>query len=211
MDIAQLERPTDEGIYARELAHRTANILQHAIAALHLASRGDTRHTWQAIERISGAADLQRILAGEDGDGTEIGEHIADVCRAVRRMNATDAPIDVVVRSERMLLDGRSARRMGMIVAELVGNAIRHGVRDRGGTVTVTLRRTRFGGRLAVEDDGAGGGWVRNGGQGHGIVNALAGSLGGHVRRSRTRSGLSRVEVTTPPLLRAAPSVGPEA
>lgn len=196
VDRTEEGRHIDEVLYARESAHRTANVLQEAVAALHLASRGDVRHASRAIERISGAADLQRILAKEGGFAA-IGSHISEVCDAVRRMNAVDVPIDVVVRADPMPLDGRTVRRLGMIIAELVGNAIRHGVRDGGGTVTVVLRDTGTCGGLVVEDTGAGGGWVREGGLGHGIVDALAASLGGSVRRSRTKGGLSRVEVRT--------------
>ncbi|MGH7026680.1 ATP-binding protein, partial [Brevundimonas sp.] len=45
---------------------------------------------------------------------------------------------------------------LGLIAAELVGNAYEHGLGDHGGTVHVLLEPTADGCRLAVSDDGVG-------------------------------------------------------
>lgn len=188
-------RRSADGIYDRELTHRTANLLQQAIAALHLASRGDRSHAAAAIERITGAAELQRLLGSTGSEQAELTAYLAAICSALTKMHGAENAIELRLDSSRVGAGEKFTRCVGMIVAELVGNAIRHAFQARGGRITVTMRDDGDHGALIVEDNGVGGGWTRAGGQGHGIIDALARDLSGTVQRSRTPEGLSRVEI----------------
>ena len=204
LDLMKTGNHCDAVLYAQELSHRTANLLQQAISALHLAGRGDTRHMNLAIDRLTGAGDLQRML-GDTGSGcVDLTGTLLAVCQAVGRMTGTDDAVSLVVEGDPLLVHGQAARRMSMIVAELVGNSIRHGLRQGPGSIVVAMRDDGVHTTIVVEDDGVVGGWSRPGGQGRGIVDALAAGIGGHVRRDATAGGSSRVEVTVPSIAAAA-------
>ena len=86
------------------------------------------------------------------------------------------------------------AASLATITAELVGNALEHGLQDRAGRVEVDLTRTPSGYRLVVEDDGVG--LPVGGGDGFGLslVRMLVGQLGGRIVFDSAPGGL-RVEV----------------
>ncbi len=188
----------NEAIYVRELSHRTANVLQAAIAAVHLGRRGGTRFLDEAMERLNGAAELHVILARKDDVAIDLGERVADVCLATRKVEGASEGVDFVFDLEEVLVAGEDARRIGMIVSELVGNSIRHAFPEGRGWIMIALKDDGFTSGIVVEDNGVCEGWSRPDGQGCGIVDALAKGIGGDVRRMRTPGGSSRVEVVLP-------------
>lgn len=197
MSVQDRQKQADSSIYARELCHRTSNLLQQALAALHFAARGRAQLLPAAIDRLSGAADLQQLLAPSDNAMIDLCEHLRVVCAAVCKMTGAQDTVKFVLDGSPLHVAGSVARVIAMAVSEVVGNAIRHGIANRiGGSVILTVRDEGERTTISVDDDGpGGGGWSRPGGQGCGIVDALIGELGGEVRRERLKTGLTRVRM----------------
>ncbi len=192
-----------DAVYAREVAHRAANALQQAVAAIHLSRRGAIDLD-DAMSRITATIALNRALDSNTSGLIEAGGAIGAVAQAVTVAAGVGEDVNVIIDAKPLLADARTVRPVLMMVAELVGNTVRHAFPEGHGTVHVTLDDTDGTTRLVVEDDGACRGWHRTGGQGCGIVDALARSLGGRVLRSLTPGGSSRVEAVMPSIAAAA-------
>lgn len=196
------------GVYERELSHRFANGLQQAIAAVHLVRRHGDGHIDDAMGRLAGIAELNGLLAapGTD-DPVDLVDAVDDVASAVARsVGATG--VTIMLHGEPLLTTARRARPLLMAVAEIVGNAIRHGLGRGGGSVAIDVFDDGVETDVLIEDDGRCRGWTRPGGQGHGIVDALAASLGGKVTRKVTRMGSANVGLTVPSVAAALPFAG---
>lgn len=189
-----------EALYLREVVHRTGNVLQMAIAAVHLVKRGQPRHLEEAMTRLEGAAALHGLLVQRGEGFVELGKQVELTCDAAGRAAGASDEIELVLDADTLICDAEDARRMSMIVAELVGNCVRHAFPDGQGSILIELRDDgRYTG-IMVEDDGACGGWVRPGGQGCAIVDELAAVMRGRVRRQKTPGGSSRIEIVMPSL-----------
>lgn len=192
-----------ETLYARELAHRSANMLQLAIAAVHLVRRAGPAHLDAAMTQLTGIADLNRLLA-RSCVILDLPSALRELGDAVQRSHDAIDVVVIAVHAEPLLVDAERARPLLMAVAELVGNSIRHGLKDGRGAVRVTVRDGGTWTEVTVEDTGMCGGWSRAGGQGRGIVDALLYRIDGTVERSITAAGSSRVTIFVPNLSAAA-------
>lgn len=199
------ECPCIEAVYAKELSHRAANALQQAIAAVHLSRRGGVDLD-EVMERLQATAALHHVLGQTSGGLVNAADQINDVCAASVAAAGAGDDVTVAVDLDAVLADMAVMRPVLMIVAELVANAVRHAFPENTGTVHLEMRHSGMTTFLVVEDDGVCGGWHRPGGQGGGIVDALARSAGGRVVRSLTPGGSSRVELVLPSLAAAAAS-----
>lgn len=184
-------------LYAKELSHRSANALQQAIAAVHLSRRGGA-HLEEAEERLRATAALHGFLDDARHQLVDAADQVSDVCAAVVIAAGAGETVDVLADLDPVMADKAALRPLLMIVAELVGNSVRHAFREGGGIIQVTMRHQGMVTELVIEDDGVCAGWHRHGGQGGGIVNALVRTMGGKVGRSVTPRGSGRVEISVP-------------
>jgi two-component sensor histidine kinase len=98
------------------------------------------------------------------------------------------------------IVDGDTARRVMMIAAELVQNAICHALENRRGTLGIVLRHDDREVRLAVIDDGPGiraGAETRGSGMGRHIVAELVRRGGGELKCESGPRGTS-IRVSMP-------------
>jgi two-component sensor histidine kinase len=188
---------TGEDILLRELSHRTANSLQVAVAALHLGRRGRNDLFEEALDRIGGAAELHGLL-GQAPASLDQMQALVAICHATRRAAGASASVRLDFDLQPVDIPIASTRPVGMILSELVSNSIRHAFQNGTGRIAVSVGASGGGVEIAVEDDGSCAGWSRPDGQGHGIVDGLAHSVGGHVVRMRTAKGSARVVLTLP-------------
>jgi len=189
-----------QALYVRELAHRTANVLQRAIAAVHMSRRGNPDHLDDAMDCLSGAAELHSILSEQGVGPVDLGDRVKLVAIMTGQACGATAAIQLVFDADTLVVSSEAARRVAMIVSELVGNSIKHAFPGEVGSILVVIRDDGRHTGVMVEDEGVGEGWSRPGGQGHGIVDGLARSLGGEARRRRLPSGGARVEILMPSL-----------
>jgi len=169
----------------REMRHRIANSLQIIASILLLKARSveseETRtHLRDVHKRLILVAAVQRQLcAAGMQDEVEIGPYMAQLCTGLAQsMTDGDGRVLILSSSSSGKIKADDAISFGLIVTELVLNALKHGFPDgRRGTIAVSFDTHGAGWRLAVSDDGIG--YARDAatvhtGLGRDIVQALA-------------------------------------
>ena len=163
----------EQRLLTREADHRVANSLQliHCTLSLHAAAASEdaAREAIRAAARsVAAAADAHRHLhtTRADGSATETSPDAAVYLQAlVRNLSPADSGDEIApTRKVTLRVKSGGARavaagllpRLGLVTAELVNNALKHGT----GSVLVELRpgtkREGGGAIVAVWDEGAG-------------------------------------------------------
>lgn len=177
----------EEGLLLRELSHRTLNEYAVAIAALRVAASGRVDPTAgvamldEAARRLEASAELHRLLARPACGMADAGGWVRDACTALCASRAGPGGPAVRFDIGEVAMDGGSARRLAMVAAELVTNALKHA---GGADLSVSLRRIAGGVSLRVADGGPGirpGAASSGGGLGSGIVAELVRAAGGRI------------------------------
>jgi two-component sensor histidine kinase len=160
-DHGTLRDPTEDALLLRELCHRTSGEVAAALAALRLVAGYEPpgpRHylVEQAIWRLQGFGELNRLLGRAVRRRLDVAPCLSDVCVAsgTGRSAAGASRIDLDLGCAWM--EGSAARRLLLVAAELVANAIRQALQDRAGRLRVVLRADAGLVTLVVEDDGPG-------------------------------------------------------
>jgi two-component sensor histidine kinase len=99
----------------------------------------------------------EALARGRGAGSIDLGSYLGEVTEGLREL-ARDRSITVEVRAEPVTVAAGRAASLGLLVNELVTNALKHGFPgDRAGRVTVEVRRLE-GDRaeVAVTDDGVG-------------------------------------------------------
>lgn len=194
------ERTKD--LLLRELGHRTMNNMAMVISVLSLQARAksdpETRYALEkAVARVRAIASAHEHFNPLVHNGRvemrpyleKLCGHLGDALRDVR-------PVAVQVEAQDVLLPTQQAIALGLIVNELVTNALKHAFPgDRSGTVRVALKDTSPL-ALIVEDNGVGLTADRREGLGSRLTRLLAEQLGATVSWENTNPGAQvRVEV----------------
>jgi chemotaxis protein methyltransferase CheR len=194
-----LEREKDEllrqkDVLLAELAHRVANSLQIIASIILMKARAvnseETRlHLQDAHKRVMSVAAVQQQLhAFGAGGAIEMVPYLSTLCETLAASMISDArPISLTVVGEGSNASSREAESLGLIVTELVMNALKHAFPSErgGGRITVAYEVAGTNWKLSVADNGVG---RPNGvfaqaktGLGTGIVKALAQQLNAKV------------------------------
>ncbi len=149
----------------QEMQHRVANSLQIIASILLIKARTvrseETRlHLEDAHQRvISVAAVQQQLQASEPGATIELGPYLSRLCETLAASMIGDRrPISLKVHAQSGTASSSQAVSIGLIVTELVINALKHAFpNDRsGGSVSVAYDVAEPNWRLSVTDDGIG-------------------------------------------------------
>jgi two-component sensor histidine kinase len=146
----------------REVHHRVKNNLQTIASLLRIQARRTSsaeasRALAEAVERVSSMAVVHEMLAASTEESVDLGIAIRTVVDMVRQSQAGgDAGVSVDVSGETGVVPAEVATSLALVTAELVHNAIEHGIADASGTVTITMRRLPGEVHLVVRDDGKG-------------------------------------------------------
>ncbi|KNX37705.1 sensor histidine kinase [Luteipulveratus halotolerans] len=226
-DVSELRRRERELLTKdatiREIHHRVKNNLQTVAAVLRLQSRrlddpGAKAALDDAVRRVATIALVHETLSAHLDDSVDFDVIAArGLQAAIEVANRTAVRVRGVTEGSFGVLASEDATVLAMVLAELVQNAVEHGLADRDGTVTVAARRfTDEGGdRLAVtvSDDGRGlpeGFEPGRRGLGTQIVLSLVQDLRGTIRWEPRPEGGSRVTfdaVLRPPADRDDPGM----
>jgi two-component sensor histidine kinase/PAS domain-containing protein len=173
----------------READHRIKNSLQLVVSLLRL--QRNRLKDEDAVEALSGAiarvdavADAHLALQqSSDLRTVELQAMLDGLCR---RLSALNPAVQVrVAAGEPLLLEADKAIPLGLILSEVLTNALRHAFApgEAGGVTVAAARCTEGVLRVSVADGGAGlpAGPVRRG-LGSTIVRSLAAQIGGEVR-----------------------------
>jgi two-component sensor histidine kinase len=191
-------------ILLRELQHRVANSLQIIASVLMQSARRvqseETRsHLHDAHNRVMSIATLQSQLAIKSSDDVELRKYMRDLCASIGA-SMIDDPDRISIGSsiEDVAASANVAVSMGLIVTELVINALKHAFPGRlqKGRIEVDYSRSEGAWTLSVDDDGSGMGAEADAkpGLGTGIVEALARQLDAKVQTDSSDRG-TRVSI----------------
>jgi two-component sensor histidine kinase len=176
-----------------EIYHRVANSLQIIASIISMKSRkvvsDEARGALEdAHGRIMSIAVVQKHLhASAVGGSVALIPYLTGLCEAISRsMISDDQPISIEVRGRDGNVSRHKAESLGLLVAELVINSLKHAFGDTrtGGSIVVTYEAVETEWALSVSDNGSGKQThVSNhqDGLGTGIIAALASQLNAQV------------------------------
>jgi two-component sensor histidine kinase len=150
-------------ILLQEVRHRVANSLQIIASVLLQNARktqsDETRgHLKDAHHRVMSVAALERQLVGS-GDGTvELGVYFRNLCDSIAASMIGDSDqLSLAVTGTGGIVNARVSVSLGLIVTELVINALKHAFPgSRSGKITVDFEFRGPNWSLTVTDDGVG-------------------------------------------------------
>ena len=215
----RLERLTvQQALLLREVNHRVANSLQLISSLIGLQARrvrdAEARDSLdRAAERVEAVALVhRRLYTSNDVEFVDMDQYLAGLIDEFRRaVESEDGPRQIELSVEPVRIETDKAVSIGLIVNELVTNAIKYAY-PRGVTGSVRVSLTRGAGapahaspkrpgvaggngrvKLVVEDDGIGypaaGAPAKGSGVGAMIVTAMAETLRATVTLDRSWSG----------------------
>jgi two-component sensor histidine kinase len=202
--VRQAERKMDalvraQDVLLKEMDHRVANSLQIIASVLMQRVRGaqseEARsHLRDAHNRVMSIATLQRQLALTATGDVVLRTYFTELCASIgASMIADPTLVSLTVDVDDSVTTADRSVSLGLIVTELVINALKHAFPEPGakGSVKVSFLTTGEGWSLSVADDGVGlpNDHQAKSGLGTGIVNALAGQLSATVKTTATVPG----------------------
>ena len=187
------------GMLLQELTHRVKNSLQLIAAMVMIEARSHKSGEGKAaLERVSHRITAlghlySRLSKADTVEAVDAATYLDELCRDLVESihKEGDTPIVLKTEIESELLPTDRAIPIGLIVNELVTNAIKYAFPGEAkGTVMVTLKRARGELRLTVADDGQGLLPRRaDSGLGGRLVDGFAQQLGGQVERKSDSQG----------------------
>jgi two-component system, sensor histidine kinase PdtaS len=192
----QLFRQTE--LLIKEFQHRVANSLQIIASILDLRARAAQseearQHLAEARWRVMSIATVQQQLQGLH-ESVEIKPYLSQLCGVLAGLmiDAPPAPV-LLIEAAPGALHRREAFNIGMIVVELVLNALKHAFPDgRSGQIHVKYDARGRSWQVAVSDNGVGFTVNRQGHRmGMRIIEALARQIGARVKLDSGPRGTS--------------------
>jgi two-component sensor histidine kinase len=174
----------EKAVLLQEVQHRVANSLQ-IIASLLMQSARKVQsdeargHLHEAHHRVMSIAAVQRHLAMSSAGDVSLRHYFAQLCESLGASMIHDPNrLSIAVTVDDSVVSANSSVSLGLIITELVINALKHAFPDqRQGKITIDYRSDGPDWTLSVRDDGVGmptGAETAKPGLGTGIVEALA-------------------------------------
>lgn len=203
----------DKSVLLQEVQHRVANSLQ-IIASIIMqnARRVQSPETQSYLEeahsRVMSVASLQRQLASSGGADVELRGYLRDLCASIGASMIRDHnQITLEVQADESVKSADASVSLGLVVTELVINALKHAFPDlRIGKIVVGYESDGPDWTLSVTDNGVGmqgADTVAKAGLGTSIINALAAQLDATVDVTNANPGTA-VSLTH---IESAPSI----
>jgi two-component sensor histidine kinase len=139
-------------------------------------------------------AAVQKLLSTSPGSNVALRAYFTQLCESLgASMIADKDRLSILVTVDDSVVEADMSVSLGLIVTELVINALKHAFPDqRTGRIAVDYRSTGKDWTLSVADDGVGmpsGHDAPRAGLGTGIVEALTKNLGGEIELTKPRPG----------------------
>jgi two-component sensor histidine kinase len=189
----------EKAFLLQELHHRVANSLQIIASVLMQSARksqsDETRgHLSDAHQRVMSVAAMQRQLASSSIDDVELRPYLTALCQSIGASMIRDHhQLSLEVRADESVVSSDTSVSLGLIVTELVINALKHAFpNNRRGKIIVDYHAHGSEWTLSVGDNGVG--MPENSenakpGLGTGIVQALARQLLAHIKVTDAKPG----------------------
>jgi two-component sensor histidine kinase len=190
-------------VLLQEMQHRVANSLQIIASILLLKARAvsseETRgHLKDAHQRVMSVAAVQQHLHTTEGvDQIELSTYLSKLCAGLAAsMVGESEPVAIEVLSDESLVESSTAVSLGLIVTELVINALKYAFPGGkpGALIMATYESAGDDWKLTISDNGIGYDALAHptgdAGLGTTIIKALAKQLGAQVEIDSSADGL---------------------
>jgi len=191
----------EKAILFQELQHRVANSLQIIASVLMQSARrvssSETRsYLVDAHSRVMSVAALQHQLATSSVGDVELRRYFTELCESIGASMIPDRKkLTLTVEADEGSATADVSVSLGLVVTELVINALKHAFPDgRNGHILLAYRSQGADWTLSVSDDGVGmatGTAPAKAGLGTSIIQALANQLGAEISVANTDPGTS--------------------
>ena len=178
-------------VLLQEVQHRVANSLQIIASVLLQSARKvdsveSRAHLTEAHNRVLSVAEVQRQLSLTQVGDVALKPYLTQLCRSIgASMIADHEQLRIEVSGDGSTVDAEVSVSIGLIVTELVINALKHAFpQGRKGLVTVDYQSRSESWDLTISDDGVGmpkNPGAADPGLGTAIVKALASQLGASI------------------------------
>jgi len=175
-------------LYIAEMEHRVANEYALAVASISLAAArsrdADVKATLGgAAQRLRDYASVHRALQAPLKPGPmDLSAYLRGLLDALARASLSERDVRLTLIELPFEIDAHRCWRVGLIISELITNAVRHGFHGGGGAITVEVSRSAGEVRCWVCDNGRPDLTPRAGNGTH-LVDSLARELDGSVER----------------------------
>jgi len=182
----------------REVNHRVGNSLQIIASLLHLQANSSTQDDVKAaltnaMGRVAAVAQVhRRLYTSHDLKSVLLNQYLDALLEDLRRSTEGERMSRLTLKAEPIEIDPDRAVAIGIIVNELVMNAVKYAYPDCTGPIHVALTSDGDDLLLAISDDGVGlNGRIdpRSTGMGQRIVSAMASKLEASVERDPNHAG----------------------
>jgi two-component sensor histidine kinase len=153
----------EKAVLLQEVQHRIANSLQIIASVLLQSARNvlsdESRlHLTDAHHRVMSIATVQKQLAATTEGEVELRPYFSQLCQSLGASMIRDhARQSIEVDRDNSVVSADVSVSLGLIVTELVINALKHAFPDdRAGLISVGYKSTGPNWALTVEDDGVG-------------------------------------------------------
>ena len=145
----------------QELNHRISNEFQSALSLVSLtAARSRSQEVKDALSGVTVLlhhyAEVHRALQVPHGrDRVDAAEYLRKLCLSIRRSKLERAQVHLVLAAPPLVLQSAECWLLGLIVYELITNAVRHAFHGRNGEIRVELLRAGAFVHCQVMDNGS--------------------------------------------------------
>jgi len=182
----------------REVNHRVGNSLQIIASLLHLQASTSTQDDVKAaltnaMGRVAAVAQVhRRLYTSQDLKSVLLNQYLDALLDDLRRSAEGNRMSRLTLKAEPIEIDPDRAVAIGIIVNELVMNAVKYAYPDGAGPIHVELKAAGDDVVLSISDDGVGDNGKsdpRSTGMGQRIVSAMAAKLEASVERDPNHQG----------------------
>jgi two-component sensor histidine kinase len=174
----------NERLLLREITHRVNNEFALAIQVVSsTAARSSDRKVKAALagvtEKLHDFARVHHALQmPASNDCTDASAYLRSLCNSISRSRLESRRIELVLVEVPFKMASERCWMMGMIIAELINNSVRHAFDGQGGTIEVECRPSGAFVECRVSDNGSASSVNVRPGNGLKIIEALAKGLG---------------------------------
>jgi two-component sensor histidine kinase len=185
-------------VLLREVNHRVGNSLQIIASLLHLQANSSTQDgvkaaLTNAMGRVAAVAQVhRRLYTSHDLKSVLLNQYLEALLEDLRRSAEGNKMSRLTLRAEPIEIDPDRAVAIGIIVNELVMNAVKYAYPDGAGPIHIVLNADGDDLELSIADDGVGLNVKtdpRSTGMGQRIVTAMAQKLDASVERDPKHAG----------------------
>src|ERR1700709_1607062 len=185
-------------VLLREVNPRVGNSLQIIASLLHLQANSSTQDgvkaaLTNAMGRVAAVAQVhRRLYTSHDLKSVLLNQYLEALLEDLRRSAEGNRMSRLTVKAEAIEIDPDRAVAIGIIVNELVMNAVKYAYPDGAGPIHVELKAIGDDLQLSITDDGVGDkvkADPRSTGMGQRIVSAMASKLEASVERDPAHTG----------------------